>query len=238
MEDLNRLLDSLVAPTNKRYLTFIEEKKIGTAIKGEIPNLERTFSVQILRQLESRTAPKSYFVELKETMRKQNAEMIEKIKGQLPGFVGQMNKGIKEQFNVDAGLQIANLIPLDPQDESERALAYSMFIKGSTLGEDGRSEDFVGTATATIIYVKGKILFLYCYGEEKDLEWGRKASKDWSADIIAANPSDVTTFLKESIPIVGGVDWNRVLTQAVVGAIIGGIVGLIGYLIRKRRQGG
>ena len=37
------------------------------------------------------------------------------------------------------------------------------------------------------LHVKDKVLFVYAFGPEKDLEWTRAAASTWATRIVAAN---------------------------------------------------
>jgi hypothetical protein len=51
-----------------------------------------------------------------------------------------------------------------------------------------------------------------------------------------ANPSDAATAARESAPSAG-FDWNRLLRATLIGAAIGGLIGLARYLARKKNAG-
>ncbi len=141
------------------------------------------------------------------------------------------SKGISKEFDVDIALKLSQVVPLDPHYEADAAFAYSMYINYGAAVE-GSKKDFIVSATATFVNVAGKILFLYCYGPQEDLEWTRKASKAWAEMIMASNdqpPSDLSGGR--------GFDWSKVLEKGIVGAIAGGLIALFfGIFSRFRRK--
>jgi hypothetical protein len=57
----------------------------------------------------------------------------------------------------------------------------------------------------------------------------------WADAVIAANPSTGDIAVRESRPSRTGFDWSKVFGKAIAGAIIGGIVGALGYVFRKKK---
>jgi hypothetical protein len=108
---LNKMLDSFVPSTNKRFVSFFDERQMGAVLKDEIPDSTRTFNIQTLRALVDRAVTKEYFVQFKEFLKKQNLDVIKQVEQQMPGIMDQINKNIEKQFDVDAGLKTVNMIP-------------------------------------------------------------------------------------------------------------------------------
>lgn len=189
MAAVSRFLDTFVPPTNTQHGTFISSGQIESALKGEMPSLDRMFTIQTAKQIEQQTVSLADFTQMKEILRKQNAKLIEQAKQQIPNFLDQADKNIEEQFDMKHALQTMQMVPLQPHEESERTFAYSMFIKTRAAGVAEQPEPGATVGTVTLVFVKGQILFLYCYGKESDLAWSRTASHDWATAIMAANPA-------------------------------------------------
>lgn len=192
MAAVNRFLETFVPPTNTQHVTFLSEGQIETALKGEMPSLDRLFTVQTAKQLEQQTVSLADFAQMKEVIRKQNATLMAQAKQQIPAFLDQADKSIEEQFDVRRELQTMQTVPLQPHEESERTFAYSMFTKAHAASAAGQPAPVATVATVTLAFAKGQVLFLYCYGKESDLGWSRKASHDWATAIMAANSAEST----------------------------------------------
>lgn len=80
----------------------------------------------------------------------------------------------------------------------------------------------------------GKVIFLYCYGPQKELKWTRNASKAW-ADMIMANNDQPPSRPSDSL----GMDWNKVIEEGMLGAIGGGLFVFIFavFLKLKKKKG-
>ncbi len=233
MEMVNTLLDSLVPPSNTRLTAFIAESEVGAATQGLIPDLTRSFSVQTLKQLSGSTVTKADFDRMKSALRKQMDQMMQMVEKQAPGLMENLNKNRDRQFAGDVRLKSLQSVPFPPHEETERSLAFSMIVNSGVAGASGKSEKFVSAVTGTMVHLKGKILYLYATGDERDLTWTRKISKGWVAAVVAANPSDSATALKETAGPVG-FSFMRSLRKIMIGALIGGVFGAFGFWMKTR----
>jgi hypothetical protein len=101
------------------------------------------------------------------------------------------------------------------------------------VSAEGVEEEAILAATATFVNVAGKVLFLYCYAPQDHIEWTRSASKIWTEKIMASNPQPPAGSSGSR-----GMDWRKVLTKGVGGAILGGLIALIlgVFSIFKRKK--
>lgn len=235
MAVVNQFLENLVAPQNIRFISFIPEEALPAMRRGEMPDLTHNVSVQTEKEVVNATITKANFDQCKKLMRAQNAELAKRIEKQAPGVMDKINKGMGSDFNVKSDFNFKGIVMLPPHDENARLFAFSSFVNLSARTRDGTLTNFVGTVTATCLFVKAKIFFIYVNGAQGDLQWTRQVSKDWAAAIIAANPSDTITSAKESSPY-GRLDWNRVLHTAVIGGCVGGLFVLARFLFRRQKS--
>jgi hypothetical protein len=231
---VNQFLENLVAPQNIRFISFIPEQALPVMRRGEMPDLTHNLSVQTAKEVVNATVTKANFEQFKKLMRAQNEEWVKKIEKQAPGIMDKINKGMGSDFNVKSDFNLNGIVMLPPHDENVRLFAFSSFVNLSARTRDGTLTNFVGTVTATCLFVKAKIFFIYVNGAGGDLQWTRQVSKDWAAAILAANPSDTITSSKES-SLYGRLDWNRVLRTAFIGGIAGGLFGLARFLFRRKK---
>ena len=126
---LERFMKSLVAPANLYLASFVDGESLKASDSG-IPDLTRYFSVQVLRQIQSRTVSKGDFDELKELVRNQNKEILKQTEKELDKALGGVTENLKNEFDMDAALKIADFVPFDPHHEDERSYAFSILMKG------------------------------------------------------------------------------------------------------------
>jgi hypothetical protein len=236
MKALFEFQKQFVGKTNDEFISFILSTDTGIALQNEIPDLERRFSVQTTKDLVNRTVPISDFRELKEIVKNQNNEIIKKAENVIKEQFMDINSNISEKQKVDLALSVSNISPLPVHIETERSLAYSVYVKYNINDEAGMPSTYISITTATFIYLKGKILFLYSFAGESDFEWSQKISKEWANSVIDANPLDFSSKVKELLPAsISGINWEQVGIKGLVGALIGLLVGLFSWLYNRRK---
>jgi hypothetical protein len=239
MVALYELQKQFVAPSNEEFLAFIAEGDLPVALKGEIPNLSRRFTVQTAKSLVSASVSTSDFLKLKNIIKTKNDDLIKKVEKDLPGLMAKLNNGLAKSYDLNLALSASQIVLLPVHEETDRTLAYSAFVKYNMNDESGNLVPYKVVVTTTFAHVKGKVLFLYAYAEEVGLEWSRESSIQWVNAVVASNPSDLQSSIKETLPsAVTGIDWGKVVGKTVTGAIIGLIVGLIVGLIAWIRKRG
>jgi len=233
MDAVYRLSLQMADPKNDLLAYYISNSEIPTAMKGEIPPLKRTFVLKVNKELKNIIVGSDDFNAFKNVTKRQNKETFEKIKSQISDLMKEQSKGISKEFDLDIALQISQMIPLDPHYEVDDALAYSMYANYG-ISAEGSEEELILAATSAFVNVSGKILFLYCYGSQDELEWTRSASKSWIEGIIESNTAPPANSPSN------GINWSRALEKGIVGAVTGGLIALIiGALsyFKKKRNG-
>lgn len=238
MTKLHDLQKHFVPPANEQFVAFIPESDVPAALRDEIPDLPRRFTVQTSKSLIDRSVSHADFTELKNVVASQIDDLMKRVEKELPGLMKQVNDGLKGTSDVDPAFSVSQMVPLSIHEDTDRTLAYSALVKYDMKDQHGNPAPFVAVATTTLVHVKGTILFLASYAEESGLEWNKKASRQWAHAVIAANPSDLQATLNEALPsALSGIDWGGVGTKAAGGAAIGAIVGLISWARRRGKAG-
>lgn len=237
MELLFELQKQFVAPTNEEFVSFIPEQDVPAVLQGNIPNLPRRFTVQTVKTLIDKSVSTSGFEEFKSIIKTQNDKIMQEAEALLPGLTQQMNEGINEKYDIDIAFSVSQMMPMPIHHETDNTLAYSALVKYEMNDENGNPASDITVVTTTLVHVKNKVMFLYTYAEESGLEWSKAISKKWVTAIVAENPTDPRAPLQEEWPPAdSGMDWESVGKNALVGAIIGLVVGLIGWAIRRRKR--
>jgi hypothetical protein len=233
MEAVYRLSLQMADPMNDQLAYYIAESDIPVAMAGEMPPLQRYFVLKVNKELKNTVVGSKEFAELASMAKRQNTEILKSVESKIPSVMKKTSKGISKEFDVNFALQLSQMVPLDPHYETDNAFAYSMYVNYG-VSVEGEKEDLIVSATATFVNVAGKILFLYCYGPQEDLEWTRNASKAWAGSVMASNSEPPARSSGGR-----GMDWNRVIEKGIVGAIIGGLMALIfGVFSRFKKKKG
>jgi hypothetical protein len=232
MDAVYRLSLQMADPVNDQLAFYISESDIPAAMKRGIPPLARYYTLKANKKLEFLVVGSNDFVELKSITKKRNEQILASLEEKMPAIIDNISKGIGEELDVDFALKLSQTVPLDPHYETDNALAYSMYVKyGVTV--EGQEKDLIVSATVTFVNVAGKVLFLYCYGPQEDLEWTRIASKDWAEMIMKSN-----ALPPSRSPGYGNFDWSRFIERGIVGAITGGFIAVIFGIFFGRNKNG
>ncbi len=178
-----------VVPTNERYLALLPEQATEAHRRGKDAEYYRYMLVEAEIRTIRFDITQAEFDELRNSMGEQLKETYESIRQSLPGLFDDASNSISDVFDADLELSIGEVIPFEPHLNTQHAFAFSQLISMGVAvdGEDLGAE--VGMVTATIVKVRDKMIFVYVYGSEDDLEWTREFSADWVDQILAANES-------------------------------------------------
>jgi hypothetical protein len=233
MTRLLDLLDTFVTPVNQRFLWFLDAGELAKAKTGRAPGVTRSFSVQCTKKDVEKFASNSDFAKLKKILREQNAALLKKLEKQMPGYLEKVNKDMQRKFDWKGTIDLNGMVPAPGQEETDRSISYPKYVKYNVTEAGGQQNSGASVVVATVLHLKGRLIFLYCNGDENDLSWARTASKQWASAVIAANPSDAATAARESAASNPGLGLNGVLMLASIAGGIGGVIVLLNRL-RKR----
>ena len=227
--DLNRFVDSFVTPANRRLATFLTDSDLKDVLAGQLHAMPRRFSAETMRKLESESISAADFKRLQSIVHEQLLGEQTNIRERANAQMSTANGALTQANGAPTAITIKSLEVLPPHVQSERSLQLSM---RSTYRRDieGESDEFTVTASMALVQIGGKVIFLYVYGDERDLDWTRSALRDWVSAIETANPVPSATT---STVHASGVDWGRVVGKGIAGALIAGLLSLFG-LFRKK----
>jgi hypothetical protein len=223
-----------VAPSNVQFALFISEADMAIAVKGEMPQTRRWFYVQAAKKIIPRFTSSAEFVNLKNTIKGQNDEIIQKAQRTAPEYFDKLNKGLSDDYKLDIDLALQKVLPLPVHFESDRALAYATLLKYNVNDDKGQPSGFEGVVTATFAHIKGKVLFFYANADKDGLAWSKDASRKWVDAVIAANPSTDDIAAREANRFA--LPWNSLLPKIAAGGVLAAIVGVIILIARRRKS--
>jgi hypothetical protein len=180
-----------VAPTNNEFVTFIPEQDVQAAMNNELTNFPRYFSVQTSKKFMKLSVTTSFFEMLKNFIKSQNNEVIKRVEAELPELMGNLSERLKDKYDADLALSVYKIIPMPVHKETDHIISFSSLIRYDVNDENGNRVSSVGVVTTTSVLVKSKMLVLYSYAEESDLEWSKEASIKWAQKVVSANHSDL-----------------------------------------------
>jgi hypothetical protein len=190
MTNVSKFFEAWIASDETRFAAFISEADFQNATNNVFPKLVRWFSVEAMTKTIPLAFTTNQFFDFKNYFRKQNEELVRQVEKEMPGTIEELNSNIENQLEWNVKIKSINSfnsLPLPIHDESNYSIAFSMLVNSHIAGASQESKGYITAVTTTVIYVKGKMLFIYVNGGEKDLEWTRTQSADWVKAILATN---------------------------------------------------
>ena len=236
MSPYHETMEAYIAPSNIRFLSLIRTSDAEAILRGEVADLSRYMNIESEKGITAASVSSDTYDELRHVLRTQMDDLVARANEQLPGIIEEGNATVSEAFDADVAVDLGGMVPLPIHLDTTNSMAYSMYLTVgvSTNGEE-TSNDVIA-ATMLALHVKDKVLFLYIYGSESDLDWTREFASVWAAEIVAANPMSVEVKQAVERPGSRGINWDQVLEKAAVGALIGGVIGILGFLLGRRKK--
>jgi len=222
------LFRQFVAPTNVEYAHFISNEDFERVREGEKAAFARRLSVQVLRTEQDLDLTIGKFKKLKSDQRRELSEISTVLK-EANKYVGEQFESLESEFDVNIGFDGMKMSALPVHLENDRALAFSTKVESTMNDERGTPITYTGMVTTTLVELNGRAMLLYAFGAEGDLEWTRAASVKWMNEMMLANPSrQLDGWFFDS--------WSERSKNALLAAIVGGLLALIGGWISDRRR--
>ena len=226
---VKRLSQPFEDPMNDTLARYIMESDVPAAMAGEIPSLERTFTLKVNKELRNITIGKNDFSEFKSIIKADNQQIFEEVKALIPETMNDISQKVSQEFDADFNMNISQIVPLEPHFEDENAIAYSMYANlGISAGNENMKE--IVAATCTFLNAAGTVLFLYSYAPKDELDWTKSASMSWAKSVMASNSQPPVKSPGR------GYDWNNVVERGLVGAIVGGLFAIIATLFKRNKE--
>lgn len=222
----------LVPSTNVEVASFILNADVPSVSKGGLATSGKRAYVQVVKSVQDQFVTKADFEDLKRSVQRENDEIIRKVEKEIPGMMDKVSKGLAKDYNANLSLNLNSIVPFPPHEDTNRTFSYSLLINMSASGGTASKTNTEGVVTATFVHVRGKLLNLYLTGDKSELQTNRTAASAWATHLLATNPSTGEIASKEDKKF--GFDWNRIL----VAAGIGGVVGAIAHLFKKKEKRG
>lgn len=186
---LAKLSEQLTVPGNRLLAHFISEADMEAFIRREKSTFDRYFIVQTSRNAEVRTLSTADFGQMRSTLRTQQANLIKKLEPRLSEFYRQAEHDRTRESGKSTTIQIGDFVPLGIYHDSESSIAFGLLSR-VRYQEGTNNDDRTVVNVASLVMLKGKVLFLYTYAKfmgPNDIEWAKQASLAWTRDVLALN---------------------------------------------------
>ena len=156
--------------------------------------------------------------------------MRETLDAEIKKLIASGNGKLAGQFGADIALSVSDTAVLGFFDAAPSSLGFSMAMK---VGAKSAGIPPIKRLVAAMMTpVNGRLLNIYAYSDyesEADRQWAEKAVMAWRDAIREANP-------KVQGPSAGGFGFGQVGRSAMIGGIIGGVIGLLVWLFKRKKN--
>ena len=181
---------------NDLVASYISDNEVGTALSGVLPEMERSYSIKINKELQHEIFTEADFLEMQQIIEEQNSNAYQQIEYEVTRQLDSDDVS-ETALDLDSALQVSKILPLDIHHKDESLFSHSMYINYGSSEPD--TEDNVVAATLNYLNLNGTVLFIYAFAPQDQLEWTQNSSLDWSKTILAANQQSTSSLSK---PIV------------------------------------
>lgn len=188
---IKQLNETQVDSLNDLVASYISNHEVGTALSGVLPEMTRSYSIKVNKELQHETFTKADFLEMQNIIEDQNSNAYEQIEYQVTQQL-QNDDLSKTSLDLDSALKVSKIIPLAVHHKGNSLFSHSMYINYGNNSPD--QEDDVVAATLNYLNLNGTVLFVYAFAPRDELEWTQNSSLDWSNKILAANQQSPSTL--------------------------------------------
>jgi hypothetical protein len=227
---VREMAEATTPQSNRLVAVFIGETDAELLRNGQGSSLGRYMFVQVARKSEMGTVSRAEFDEVKAVVKEQQADILQRARSTMGDLVDQVAESVSKQAEGPVDIDIGEPVPLGVIAEGDRFIAMGTLAKYQ-LAAAGRTIEYAVATGHNIVSTADKLLFVYVfalYRDQGDIQWMRDTSLAWSEQILAAN---APSRFEVSDP--SGFDWPAILRKTLIGALIGGLIG-IGWAVMGR----
>jgi len=214
--------------TNRLVEAYASAEDASALAQGKATPLARYFQLQAPRKADGIAVSEQDFLDASKEIEGGLEQTLKDSKALTTQLTQQGNAEVKRMTATDPKIALSGVNYLGVYRREPWGLFFT--IKSGVSGA-GTSQTLV--CGGALVLVNYQLLFLYSYSQyhdEDDRRWVEQATSSWADAVRAANPND-PAIAKTASHGSGGV-----MRNALIGALIGGLIGLVASVLRKRKQ--
>jgi hypothetical protein len=218
----NRLVEVYTVPADRDEL-----------LKGKAVNVSRQFQLQVPRSMEGKLISQKEFSEASGEMEEGLRKSMGDASKQAADLSAAGTSNLKKTTGVDAGVSMTDIGFQGVYRKEDWGMFFTITTKVATrIGNDNSSDTMV--VAGALVLANHQLLYLYDYASLRgpaDTQWAKDSLSTWADAIHAANPDD-PAIEAQAQRERGGFDFKQVGMMA----FFGGLIGLIVYMVRGKRN--
>lgn len=233
-----RLMESMVAPTNRLLAAFVSKVDFDAILRGDLPELRRYMLVKVSRGFEANVISRTEFGEVARLVKQERAAVVDSLKTSINSerFPGSEKRSKESDARVERG----ELEFLGVFFESSDAIGHGTLKTVQRYeGETPLGETVAGSMS--FVRAADKLIYVHVYSvyrDSADLQWVRAASSFWINDILAANSVSPVLEGPDTTAAARSLDTVRDKTAfwALFGIVLVSVAILFQFIHRFRRR--
>lgn len=156
---------------------------------SDYERIKRYFIFASSKKLDKRKSSKKFFRDIREMFREQQFTLLNEHRDEFDKAIKEGALRLTNENDIEYRFQLRETTPLGVFDENENYISSNAITKLSS-SVDGMNDDFLQTATMSIIFLKNKILYVYGYSDfdsEKDIIWIEAKTKELMSLLLNNN---------------------------------------------------
>jgi hypothetical protein len=222
-------------PTNRLAEVYVQPTAAAAMAGGRPIALDRYFQLQVFRKLDGVAISPDDFDGAKKEIEDGIDEAMKNSRQTISQLADKGNTEVARTTGTDPKVSISGFDYLGVYRREPWGLFFT--FKAHVAGADSQQgEDLIGAATLVLVNYQAVYLYSYAhYTGDADRHWAEQAVSRWADALRAANPDD-PAMASKVVPFGNGFDWNTLLQRAFIGAVIGGLIGLVSTFIARKRK--
>jgi hypothetical protein len=225
------MAQAYIPPTNRLVEVYATPADRAVFAAGSGKDLARYLQLQTLRKVEGQPISSADFAEASQEMEAGLKEAFKSVDAQASELLGKGNAAAKEKIGVDPQIGASDFGYLG----AYRREPWGMFFSLSTKVAVG-AETHKMICAGALTLINHQLIYLYAYStfdQPTDRTWAETAVSTWADAVHAANPDDAALEAQSQSL---GFNWKGVGRSAFIGAIIGGLIGIVVTFVRKKQR--
>jgi len=253
IDGINAKWDELRRVASPSYgriiIEFGSESDRMALLKGEFPDVGRSFYAVSLHVYEQMHVTGEMFAQVKDAFRSEmpTTGMVGRIKQLMKEPETRLSEHLTQEHEIPTDFKVGEMIPVGTLVEDDKSVTCS-FLMQSLLDVEGQGhrEAVLATSLATLWVGQRVLLCVYClspYEGIEDITWTRDAMSQWKEKIFQANSPVLVPSLAPSAAADSGRAasgrggtrqgkrfWDWLLVRLVAYAIIGAVLMAIAFI--------
>jgi len=188
------ILEGQMGTNAQALLVLVSHEDAERFRKTNAFSCQRSLILGAARGSLEKIATEDQFVRLKDAMISWQAEMGNYVRAHSQNVATNVSEAVKHHFDVNAGVTVgdATFYPVHAQSARCRAHSFSfsaaLSMTNPMVNPASQQLRTTNALTQCYVYCRPHILLLVATGGEDDLAWSRQVVKEWTAQVIMANP--------------------------------------------------